>query len=70
MELGHFASEEDAIADGLRARLDEAAYWTELAEMLEEGRESLRAGRGTPWTPDLAERVLREAGDLSRLQMG
>ena len=64
MESHGFESEDAAIADAVSARLGDEAYWAELAEMLEAGRESLRSGRGTPWSPDLAERILRESREL------
>ena len=63
MAPGHFATEDEAIADAVRFRLEDEAVLGELAVSLEESRESIRAGRGTLLTPELGPRILSEAGE-------
>lgn len=58
---GQYGSADEVIEEALRRLGDDAEYWAEVGRMVEDGRQSLAAGRFTKLTPDLADRIKSEA---------
>jgi putative addiction module CopG family antidote len=59
---GDYASP-DAVVDAALQRMldDEAAYWAEVRRMVDEALVSVREGRVTSYSPDLAEKIIASA---------
>ncbi|MBK6563388.1 MAG: hypothetical protein IPH65_09125 [Dehalococcoidia bacterium] len=62
VERGSFASAQEFVDVAVRRLAeDEREYWNGIQKKIEAGIASLDARGGTPWTPDLAARVISDA---------
>lgn len=62
---GAYADAAEVVEEAVRQlQAPDEKYLARLTEMLDEGIASLDAHGGTPWTPDLADRIRAEARAL------
>ena len=70
---GTYADASEAVEEAVwRLKEADAAYIARLNEMIDEAIASLDAHGGTPWTPDLADRIIADGQKRRpwRLQQG
>ena len=61
LSRGMYADASEAVEEAVwRLKEADAAYVARLNEMIDEAVASLDAHGGTPWTPDLADRIIAD----------